>query len=303
MINMAVNQTRDAFFNQLACEMEQDEEIVIVSVDLAGPPFDIIRKKFPSRYIPVGIAEQNAIATACGLALTGKKTIVYAANPFPLLRALDQIRNGVCMMSLPVQIVGLGTGFSVAECGSTHFTLEDVAIASLCQGLEIYSVSDEKMAIELAQNIRRQSNPAYYRFGKWATGELSPKPIDYAAGYRKIRGNGEMAVVSTGCTVKWLNEMELPQDVELYDWFKLSYADAIVEALSRKTKVVVVEEMLLRAGIGSILLEELNESKSCVSLARIGIGAEQGYPQRYGTREYWLKRYDICRERILAELK
>lgn len=126
------NKTRNVFFDKIYNLMKKDEDIVIISVDLAGPPFDRIRKDFPDRYIGVGIAEQNAIAVACGLCSVGKKAIVYASNPFSLFRGFDQIRNCVCMMKLPVIIVGLGTGFSLSDCGSTHFVIEDITLAATC---------------------------------------------------------------------------------------------------------------------------------------------------------------------------
>lgn len=295
---MAVNQTRNTFFQQIAKEMESDKEIVIVSVDLAGPPFDVIRNQFPNRYISTGIAEQNAVAVACGLASCGKKPIVYAANPFPLLRALDQIRNGVCMMGLPVQIVGLGTGFSVSECGSTHFTLEDIALASLCQGLQIYSISDNKMAMELACALKYNKVPTYYRFGKWAGELLSHAEIDYQIGYRELGNPGNVAIVATGCTVGLVNSMSFDRNVTIYDWFKPSYIDGLVQAIEGKKLVIVVEEMLRRGGLASIILEECNRQKKSIPIVSVGIDQQRGYAHNYGSREYWLEQCNITQESL-----
>jgi len=301
---MAINQTRNAFFSEMERQMTLDQDIIIVSVDLAGPTFDNIRVRFPDRYIGIGIAEQNAVAVACGLAAAGKKAIVYAANPFPLLRAFDQIRNGVCMMQLPIAIVGVGTGFSTSECGSTHFTVEDIAMASLCAGLEIISISDETMAIAMAKAFASQTKPTYYRFGKWAAEPLSADPIDFNKGYRKIFGVGRTAVVATGCTVKLLRDMEFDADeITLFDWFRLSDSRQIAEELGCYKAIVAIEEQLLRGGVGSILLETLNDMQVKTPLVRMGLDMKTGYPQIYGSREYWLHHYGLGRKDVESVLQ
>lgn len=298
---MATNQTRNVFFDKVYEQMICNTDIVIVSVDLAGPPFDRIRSDFPDRYVSVGIAEQNAVALACGLASTGKKVIVYAANPFPFLRALDQIRNCACVMELPITIVGLGTGFSVAECGTTHLTIEDIALASLCAGLDIYSISDDGIADYLATHFTSFSHPTYLRFGKWSGEKVGSVSEDvFGSGFRIVKQGKRIAVVGTGCTTQLLLKMDLPDDYAILDWFKLSDCASICESLSGYDTVITVEEHQRRGGIGSILLERFNDLGYSSRIHRIGIDLKDGYPQEYGNREYWLEKYGITREHILS---
>lgn len=298
---MAVNQTRNAFFKTIGEAMCIDESIIIVAVDLAGPPFDEIREKYADRYIGVGIAEQNAIAIACGLASTGKRVVVYAANPFPFLRAFDQIRNCACTMELPIVIVGLGTGFSVAECGVTHLTIEDIALASLCVGLDIYSISDNNMAEFMALQITSFINPTYLRLGKWS-GEPLGKfgKTEYEAGYRKIRDGDEVAVVATGDTSKLLLNMNLPRGYAIYDWFKLTDYKGLCDMLKHYERIVTVEEQQRRAGMGTILLEAFSDLGYKNNIQRIGIDLPDGFPKEYGNRGYWLNKFNITREHIIA---
>ena len=300
---MAVNQTRNAVFTEIGRMMATDKDLCIVSVDLAGPPFDAIRADYPDRYIEVGIAEQNAVAVACGLAAAGAKPIVYAANPFPLLRAFDQVRNCACAMKLPVTLVGLGTGFSVAECGTTHLTIEDVALASCCAGLEIISVSDVFMAAFYARKTALAKQPTYIRFGKWAGESLGDfTEDDDAKGYRKIRDGQTAAIVSTGCTVKMLSDTSLPAGVALFDWFRLSDSRAIAEALKPYGRILTVEEHVRRGGIGTLLLERFSDLGLTKGIERIGIDLENGYPGEYGTREYWLERFGMTGDHIVKRL-
>lgn len=298
---MAANQTRNIFFEKIGKLMSKDESIIIVSVDLAGPPFDKIREDYPDRYVSVGIAEQNAVAMACGLAATGKKVIVYAANPFLFLRAFDQIRNCACTMELPIVIVGLGTGFSVAECGATHLIIEDIVLASLCSGLEIYSISDNSMAEFMADQITMFTEPTYLRFGKWAG--VSAGVFDnevYKAGYRIVKQGNKIAVVGTGCTTQLLLNMELSDNYTIYDWFKLSDYTALCKSLREYDEIIIVEEQLRRGGMGSMLLEAFNDCGYQNHIHRIGIDLSCGYPQEYGDRGYWLKKFSITKEHILS---
>lgn len=301
---MAANNTRNVFFRMISELMSKDNNIYIVSVDLAGPPFDEIRNTYPDRYIPVGIAEQNSIAVSCGLASLGKKVIVYAANPFPLFRAFDQIRNCACTMNLPIIIVGLGTGFSVSECGTTHLTIEDIALSSLCSGLDIFSVSDIDVARKLAESIYLFNRPTYIRFGKWSDEPLSNyADIDFCKGYREIAKGNKVAIISTGCTVKLIKEMNLPDDVSLIDWFKLSSTTCLIEKLKNFETIITVEEHQLRGGLGSIILERFNDLGINKIIKRIGIDLLDSYPQEYGNREYWLDKFMISKQHILDLLK
>ena len=271
--------------------------------DCEGITLDTIRAEYPDRYIEVGIAEQNAVSVACGLAAAGAKPIVYAANPFPLLRALDQIRNCACPMKLPVTIVGLGTGFSVAECGTTHLTIEDISLASCCAGLEIVSISDREMAAWYARKVPSTEKPTYLRFGKWADEPLGSFTVaDEAAGYRMIRGGDGAVIVSTGCTVKLLAGMDLPANAALCDRFRLSDARSIAKGLARYETVLTVEEHQKRGGIGTLLLEAFNDLGITKTVKRIGIDLPDGYPGEYGTREYWLERFGVTRDHILELL-
>ena len=300
---MAVNQTRNAYFSEIARLMAANDDLMIVSVDLAGPPFDEIRARYPDRYIGVGIAEQNAVSVACGLAAAGAKPIVYAANPFPLLRAFDQVRNCACAMRLPVTLVGLGTGFSVAECGTTHLTVEDISLASSCAGLDVVGISDTEMATFFAKKTATCDKPTYLRFGKWAGDPLGVfGEREYAAGYRQIRPGKEAAIVSIGCTVKLLSETDLPTGVALYDWFRLSDPRGIAEELKGFDRILTVEEHQKRGGIGTLLLEAFNDLGITKTVKRIGIDLPDGYPGEYGTREYWLERFGVTRDHILELL-
>ena len=132
--------SRDVYLTNIVRRIEDGENIYFVSADLAAPVLDDFRKSYPENYVPVGIAEQNLIAIASGIALAGEKVIAYTSNPFLVFRAYDQIRNSIALMDLPITLVGVGAGFSIAEYGATHFSLEDINLLRCCGNFTIFNI-------------------------------------------------------------------------------------------------------------------------------------------------------------------
>jgi len=145
-----MNGARYAYLNRICELVEQGNPIIIVSEDYAAPMFDSFRVKYPKHFLSVGIAEQNGVAVACGLALAGKYPIVYGCAPFPLTRAFDQVKSAVAMMHLPMTILNSGIGFGVPEFGATHYNVDDISIVRGIPGLRIVTPSDNIMATRLA---------------------------------------------------------------------------------------------------------------------------------------------------------
>ena len=104
---------RDAFWDRIFELASENKDIILVSADMGAPSLDKFRKDLPAQFVNVGIAEQNAITLAAGLAMTGKKVFTYAIAPFITLRCIEQIRVECCIMGLPLTMVGVGVGFGL----------------------------------------------------------------------------------------------------------------------------------------------------------------------------------------------
>jgi len=137
---------RDAFFNRVYELAKGDKNIMIVSADMGAPSIDKFRDNLKEQYVDTGIAEQNAVLVASGLALSGKKPFVYAIMPFVTTRVHEFAKLELGLMKLPVTIVGVGTGYSYDDSGPTHHTIEDISIMRAIPNLEILSPSDSNMA-------------------------------------------------------------------------------------------------------------------------------------------------------------
>lgn len=298
---MKLNSARDYFFQQIGLRLET-EDIYIVSADLAGPPFDAIREKYPERFVQVGIAEQNMISVALGIATTGAKTIAYTANPFIALRAFDQIRNGAAMIHIPLTIVGVGTGFSISEYGTTHFCTEDVAIMRLCPGLKQVTVSDDTIAKLALQQFFDSNGLFYLRFDKMCGGTLFDDGPVFDLGFRKKTGSDSRVLLITegytsqvAKTIRWTEGYE----PDWIDIFTLPFdEEQFLSEVEKAKKIVVCEEQQKSGGLGSALLELLNAHNMQKELVHLGIDYSGSFPEEYGSRDFWLNSYGINADAI-----
>lgn len=292
---MGQNTARNYFFEEIGKRLES-EDIYIVSADLAGPPFDFIRREYPDRYVSVGIAEQNLISVACGIAMTGRKVIAYAANPFISFRAFDQVRNAVSLMNLPITIVGLGMGFSVWVCGTTHFVTEDVSMMSLCPGLNTITVSDTDVAGKTLEYILQGGHaPCYVRFDKDCSDSMSGKNFEIKKGWRYVRNGERILIIAQGYTSQMAHSADYgDENPSIMDIVMTPLdSDSFASEVKKYERLIVIEEQQLRGGLGSIVLEILNEYEISKPVKRMGIDYGGRFPEFYGSREYMMEYYHI----------
>ncbi len=194
---------RDVFIEKILARMEEDPRIFFLSADFGSPKLDLLRSRFGDRFRNVGIAEQNLINVAAGLAIEGFVVYAYAIAPFLTMRAFEQIRNNVALLShswsLNINILGVGAGLSYDVSGPTHHCLEDVSIINTLPGIDIYSPSDWRLAQGLFDISVADAKPKYFRFdGKPVDEIFAPAEFDYADGFiERARGSG-LLIISTG---------------------------------------------------------------------------------------------------------
>lgn len=304
---MGTHESRNVYLTQIIEKIKTGEDLYIVSADLAAPCMDEFREIYPNRYISVGIAEQNLIAVASGLALSGKKVIAYAANPFTVTRAFDQIRNCVSMMNLPIVIAGLGAGFSVTECGATHFVLEDINILRGCGHIRSINISDMSLTECMVAETLRGIQPYYIRFDKLVESQYVLTDEDFKKGYRYLKQEcGDICILSTGIMATECLEIvqSLCKKISIIDVFAFPF-DAVKLATELKSyqKLITVEEMILQGGLGSAVLEALSDAECTIPVKRFGVDMTGGYPEKYGTRDWHMKNQGIDKSAIANYLQ
>ncbi|OGG41017.1 hypothetical protein A2118_02105 [Candidatus Kaiserbacteria bacterium GWA2_50_9] len=190
---------RRDFIAQVLIEMERDPSIVFLTGDLGFNALEKIKEQFPNRFLNVGIAEQHMVGMASGLALEGKKVIVYSIASFATMRPYEQIRNDVCYHNLDVKIVGVGGGYNYANHGITHHTVEDVALMNALPHMYVLCPGYSWEAREAAKAMVRHTGPAYIRLGLSPGIAYEKKHFIFSLGKGfVVREGSDIVLVSTG---------------------------------------------------------------------------------------------------------
>ncbi len=296
---------RDAFFSRIYELVCMGEDIVVVSCDLGAPSLDAFRRDYPERYVSVGIAEQNLIAVAAGLALSGKKVIAYGLNPFPITRAFDQIRTLMAELKIPITLCALNAGLCSAECGYTHMPVEDMGMMRMLSNIQIANPSDETISIKLAEETASCINPRYIRFDKSIGGSFYDRQeIDFQRGFSIYGEDSPVGVITNGEFVKQMRGMAQrykKQGIgfQLIDIFSLPLREEELAATLRKYhQIVTLEENILAGGIGAMILEILSDHGLDIPVKRMGLDLRKGYYNAFTNREYIRKDQKLDDESI-----
>src|SRR4051794_36036877 len=183
---------RNAFCQSLV-EAASRPEFVFLTGDLGFKALEPLRDVMGSRFINAGVAEQNMVSVAAGLARAGLSPWVYSIAPFLYARPFEQIRNDVCMHHLPVRLVGNGGGYGYGVMGSTHHALEDYGILLTLPAMRAFTPTFDCDLLPILQRMQSAEHPSYLRLGLWEL-PAGAAPPPYAPWRRLARGRGPLIV-------------------------------------------------------------------------------------------------------------
>ncbi|MEO6570349.1 MAG: transketolase C-terminal domain-containing protein [Ilumatobacteraceae bacterium] len=267
-----------------------------------GAPIAAFASAFPDRYVDVGIAEQNVVGIAAGLALEGNLPFIAGMAPFMTMRALEQNRTDVCYQDLPVTFVGWGGGL-VTGGGSTHNAMEDIAIMKALVNMTVLSVGDPNMVGELMRLSIDHPHPTYIRLGK-GKGDptlYDPATFDLAIGKGLVARPGSDATIIAHGDMVWeaLQAAETLAgdgiEVRVVDMYSVQPLDVdlLFAAVDETGHIVVMEDHLARGGLASSIADELIDAGvSPRSFRRLG--TPPVYVGFGSAQEQWRK-YDYDR--------
>lgn len=262
--------------------MKKNKNIYFVTGDLGFSVVEKIEKDFPKQFINMGVAEQNMMGVAAGLALSGKKVFVYSIIPFVTTRCYEQVRNDICYHNLDVTILGVGAGLSYGILSSTHFALEDIAIFRPLPNMSIFSPSDETEAKLGMHFIKKYNRPLYFRIGKKVEPIVFKKPYNFIFGKAHVIKKGkDVAIFATGPilhevleAIALLEQKGInPTLIDIHTIKPIDEKTIITNSKGKKL-VVTVEEHGLIGGLGSAVAEILSTQKYMPQLKRIGTSDE-----------------------------
>jgi transketolase len=258
---------RKAFFEALYKRALIDKRITIVNCDMGYSLLEKWRDTLPGQYINCGIAEQNGIMIAAGMASRGKKPYVYSISPFVSYRCLEQIRIDCCYNNTDVKIVGTGQGLDYGVSGTTHHATEDIAVMRALPNIDVANPADKFEAESIARASTHLDTPMYIRLGRGGEPVIYPKRIELRRGEaRKVVKsiNPKLMVLSTGAiTSNVIEACNKLRHVEAYScpWLK-PFNDQIVRTAGYLgVPILTVEEHNRIGGLRSIVLESMNDSQ------------------------------------------
>jgi len=252
---------REAFVKTL-CELAaQDSRILLLTGDLGFMALEAFRDRFPDRFINAGVAEQNMLGLATGLAEAGFRPYVYSIATFASLRALEFIRNGPVLHRLPVRVVGMGMGFEYGHAGSTHYAVEDIGVLRTLPGLTLVIPADPEQAASAIRGTHGLSGPAYYSLGKDDRYTVPSLQGRFELGrIQVLRPGGSIAIVAMGsisqeavAAADILDDRGVKTSIAIVSNFSPDPESDLVEFLSGIRYVFSVEAQTLSGGLGAFV--------------------------------------------------
>lgn len=271
--------TRKGYGEGLVLLGTEDPNVVVLTGDLAeSTTAHLFQKQFPERFIECGVAEQNMMGLAAGLALAGKVPFISSYAVFSPGRSWDQLRVSVCYSEANVKVAGAHTGISVGPDGATHQALEDIAITRVLPNLVVLAPSDYLETKKATLALGKMKGPAYFRFARNATPVFTTEATPFEIGKAQILKDGkDLAIIGCGPVVynALLAALELEKEnisVMVINNHTIKPIDTLtlVEAAKKCKVVVTLEEHQIMGGMGSAVCEVL--SRHCpVPVHRLGI--------------------------------
>jgi len=291
---------RNAFSDALVAAAIADSKVLLLTGDHGYALFDAFRKACPQQYINCGIAEQNMVGVAAGLAKAGFKPIVYGLAAFVPIRVLEQIKIDVCYEKLPVILIGDGAGLVYSHLGSSHQSTEDIACTRAIPELMVLSPADRFEMTASMQLAIEHASPVYLRIGKSDRGDVHSSPVTLKAGeLLQIRkGTQGLVLIATGSMVKTALELvDHGLDAEVWSAPSLKplSRQQLVEIANRADYFITLEEHSIIGGLGSAVAEEIAEIRH-IPIYRIGI--KDRFSTCCGTWNYLLQEHCIDVEAI-----
>jgi len=301
--------TRDAYGEVLVELGEQREDIVVLDADLSKSTRTIkFGKRFPERFFNMGIAEQNMIDMACGLAVSGKTVFASSFAIFATGRVWEQVRNSICYSRYNVKVVATHAGISVGEDGVSHQACEDVAIMRAIPNMRVFVPADAVETKAIIRTIAKDQAPAYVRLGR------AKVPVIYDDTYvfhpakaSQLREGSDVALIAMGATVVLaleaaarLAEEQISVRVINMSSVKPIDRDAILAASNETRAIVTIEEHNVIGGLGSAVAEVLVTFPHRVPMRMIGL---QDTFAQSGSYAELFERYGLSVPNVIRVIK
>jgi transketolase len=277
-----------------------DKRVVFVGSDLGVGTLNAMKRELPERFFMEGVAEQNIVGMAAGLAMEGFIPYVNTIATFLTRRCFEQVAVDLCLHNLPVRLLGSGGGMVYAPLGPTHLAVEDIALMRALPNMTVVAVSDAAEMGRLMRQTLDRPGPMYIRFGKGGDEVISSDAEGFTIGKAILkRPPGEVLLIGTGiATTQALKAADMLQGdgiacgVLHMHTIKPLDVEALAALVPGVKLVVTVEEHTLVGGLGSAVLEALADGGIAMPpVKRLGI--PDAFVKDYGSQEHLLASFGL----------
>lgn len=295
---------RNEFAQAVISLKDKYDQLAFLTGDLGYMSLENVQERYGDHFINAGVAEQNMVTVAAGLAHEGFVPFCYSISPFVTLRPYEQIRTDVCLHDLPVKLVGNGGGYGYGIMGATHHNIEDIAVMRVLPNMRVYVPLTSSDVAEAVEMMCTDPHPNYLRLNQ---GAKIPHTVEPFAQWRKIRSGDKGVVIGTGPVLE--NIFNLPEEIVdgLEIWALsifpfVSLPADLVSAINTTRKLITIEEHQGQCGmheaIASLLLGQLTQPITFKPLYA------KGYPSgRYGDQKWHQAENGLGGESLLNEVK
>jgi transketolase len=295
---------RKTFINTLVKMARKDERIFLITPDIGYSVLEVFRDEFPERYLNVGVAEQNSVSIAAGMALSGLLPYVYTINPFVCMRPFEQIRLDVAYMNTNVRLVGVGGGFSYGAAGATHHTLEDIAIMRVLPNMTVICPGDPWEVENAVKESVSHKGPIFLRLGKQGEPVINNTGSEFKIGKAiRIKEGDDITLISTGNTLEISNKVsEVLKDKNInatlisMHTVKPLDKNAVIDILKKGKPIFTIEEHSLIGGLGSAVADIIAESEYNPVFKKFG--TEDKFSHYVGGHDYIREKFGLTPEKI-----
>lgn len=297
---------REAFSNALVRLALADPKVLLLTGDHGYALFDEFRKRCPDQYINAGIAEQNMVGMAAGLARVGFRPFVYGLAAFVPIRTVEQIKLDIAHDDLPVVLLGDGAGFVYSHLGTSHQSTEDIACTRAIPGLEVLSPADRFEMTASMDYAYAANGPVYLRMGKSDRGDVHAGPTGTlrSGGLLKVcDGRADRpGLIATGSMVR--TAVDIAAELDLAVWsapvLKPLLADEVCAAARATAGLVTLEEHSVLGGLGAAVTEITSEHQPTRVLR---IGVPDRFSEHCGTHAYLLREHGLDTDSVRAKVE
>jgi transketolase len=297
---------RQAFVNALVELGAQDERILLLTGDLGFTVLEPFAERYPERFFNVGVAEQNMVGMATGLAEAGFTPYVYSIATFASMRGYEFIRNGPIQHRLPVRVVGVGGGVDYGHNGLSHYAIEDIALMRAQPEMTVVAPADPEQVVTAMSALQQVPGPVYLRLGKASSPVAGLGGRFELGGAQRLRTGNAALIVALGpmavpalAAAERLDALGIDVTVLVVACVSPPPVDDLLAALAEVPLVITAEAHYVNGGLGSLVAEVIAEAGLSTRLIRAGI--TQTPNGRTGGADYMLQELGIG-EAELVEL-